>query len=108
MIEGLWTVQFVGVQGDGGGVVVFTNGKVLGGDTGYTYIGTYSVVDNAVSAQVKVSNFMPTIPNVLGLRGDFELQIKAPLSGTSIQGSMSLVGMPGAGIAVKLVKKTNL
>ncbi len=43
MIEGLWAVQYVGIQGNGGGVVVFIDGKVLGGDTGYTYVGTYTV-----------------------------------------------------------------
>ena len=32
MLEGLWIVQYVGLQGSGGGAVVLVNGKVLGGD----------------------------------------------------------------------------
>lgn len=39
MIDGFWTVKFKGVQG--GGVAVFSKGKILGGDSGYTYTGTY-------------------------------------------------------------------
>jgi hypothetical protein len=108
MIEGLWIVQYVGLQGSGGGVVVFANGKVLGGDTGYTYIGTYVVEGASLKAQIRVSNFLPEIPNVLGLQGDFDLQISAPINAQIMQGAMSLVGRPGAGIVVKLTKKSSL
>lgn len=43
MIEGLWVVRFLGV-GDpsmdlNGGVVVIETGRVLGGDSGYYYVG---------------------------------------------------------------------
>lgn len=108
MVEGLWIVQYVGLQGAGGGVAVFVNGKVLGGDTGYTYVGTYTVKDGEVTARVRVSNFLPNIPNVLGLQGDFELEMKVPVTGPVVQGAMSLVGHPGAGVVVKLTKKADL
>jgi len=108
MIEGLWIVQYEGMQGNGGGVAVFVNGKVLGGDTGYIYEGTYTVQGDVVSAKIHVSNFLPNIPNVLGLKGDFDLQIQAPVKGSTIQGAMSLVGRPGLGIAVRLTKKSGL
>jgi hypothetical protein len=108
MIEGLWIVQYVGLQGSGGGVIVLMNGKVLGGDTGYTYIGTYTVENNNLMARVRVSNFLPEIPNVLGIKGDFDLELRAPTGEAVIQGAMTLVSQPGAGIAVKMTKKANL
>ena len=108
MIEGLWAVQYVGLAGDGGGVAVFENGKVLGGDTGYTYVGTYTIQNNTLKARVKVSNFLPSVPNVLGLQGDFDLEINAPATDNLIQGAMTLVGRPGAGIVVRLMKKASL
>jgi hypothetical protein len=108
MVEGLWIVQYVGLQGSGGGAIVLVNGKVLGGDTGYLYIGTYTVKDSILSARVKVSNFLPEIPNVLGIKGDFELDLRVPVSVPVMQGGMSLVGQPGAGIAVKMTKKADL
>jgi hypothetical protein len=108
MIEGLWIVQYEGLQGNGGGAAVFVNGKVLGGDTGYIYEGTYAVENNSVIAHVHVSNFLPDVPNVLGVVGDFDLQIQAPITGRVIQGTMALVGRPGMSIAVRLTKKADL
>jgi T3SS negative regulator,GrlR len=108
MIEGLWIVQYVGLQGSGGGAIVLINGKVLGGDTGYLYIGTYAVEENTFSARVKVTNFLPDIPNVLGIQGDFELDFQVPISLPVMQGAMGLVGRPGAGIAVKMTKAAEL
>jgi hypothetical protein len=108
MIEGLWVVQYEGLQGNGGGVAVFVNGKILGGDTGYTYEGTYRVQGNMLTATVHVSNFLPNIPNVLGVVGDFDLQIQAPVTSNIIQGAMSLVGRPGVSVAVRLTKKSSL
>ena len=66
-VEGLWIVQYVGLQGSGGGAIVLVNGKVLGGDTGYLYVGTYQVTDSILHVRVKVSNFLPEIPNALGI-----------------------------------------
>jgi hypothetical protein len=108
MIDGLWIVQYEGLQGNGGGVAVFINGKILGGDTGYTYEGKYELRDETLTALVHVSNFLPNIPNVLGVVGDFDLQIQAPVRGGVIQGAMSLVGRPGVSIAVRLTKKSGL
>jgi hypothetical protein len=66
------------------------------------------VENNVVAARVRVSNFLPSIPNVLGVAGDFDLQIQAPLGGNMIQGTMALVGRPGMSIAVRLTKKADL
>lgn len=107
-IQGLWIVQYVGLQGSGGGAIVLINGKILGGDTGYLYIGTYQVEGNVLSGRVKVSNFLPEIPNVLGIQGDFELDLRVPVAVPVMQGAMGLVGQPGAGIAVKLTKAADL
>jgi hypothetical protein len=52
-----------------GGVAVFINGKILGGDTGYTYEGTYALQRNTVTALVRVTNFLASVPNVLSVVG---------------------------------------
>jgi hypothetical protein len=43
MLEGLWTVRFqnqlIDDQSLNGGVVVIESGRILGGDSGYAYIG---------------------------------------------------------------------
>ena len=108
MIEGLWIVQYEGTQGEGAGVVVFVQGRLLGGDYGYTYEGNYTIKDNWIAASIHVANFIPTIPSVLGYVGDFDLELQAPINNGVIQGTMALVGQSGMSIVVKLAKKAEL
>jgi len=51
MVEGFWIVQYEGAQGNGGGVAVFMRGRVLGGDTGFIYTGTYQTDEAAIHRQ---------------------------------------------------------
>jgi hypothetical protein len=108
MVEGLWTVQFQGVQGGGGGVAVFNKGKVLGGDSGYTYIGTYEENGNNVKAKVTVSNFFPGIPNVMGRQGNFDLEFAGVVNGDVMTVTANLVGAPNQKLNAQLRRKVNL
>jgi len=109
MMEGFWIVQYEGVRGNGGGVAVFMKGHVLGGDTGFIYTGTYEVSEHQqLAARIKVRNFLPEVPNVLGVEGDFELVLKGTVAGAIIKAGASLVGQAGAGIAVKLTRVCDL
>lgn len=108
MLEGLWIVQYEGTQGEGAGVVVFVQGRVLGGDYGYTYEGNYVTKDGWLAASVHVANFLPNIASVLGFVGDFDVTLKAAVKATVIQGTMSVVGQPDLSITVRLTKRANL
>ena len=108
MVEGFWIVQYEGMKGNGGGVAVFLKGKVFGGDTGYTYVGSYQTEGNSVKAHVKVESFLPDIPSVLGVTGNFELNIDGTLEGNVIKGTGSLLNSQAVGIAVKLTKRADL
>jgi len=108
MLEGLWIVQYEGTQGEGAGVVVLVQGRVLGGDMGYTYEGNYVVKDNWLAATVRVANFLPNVASVLGTVGDFDLELTAPIKENVIHATMSVVGQPGMSIVAKLTKKANL
>jgi type III secretion system (T3SS) negative regulator GrlR len=108
MVEGFWIVQYEGMQGSGGGVAMFIKGKVFGGDTGYTYLGTYTTQGNSVQARVMVRNFIAGIPSVVGITGDFELSIDGMVEGNVIKGTGSLVGVQRPGIAVKLSKRADI
>ena len=76
MFEGLWIVQYAGMEGKDAGVVVLTQGKVLGGDNAFTYIGTYEEFKTGFDADILVENFNPSIGNVLGVKGNFTLNLK--------------------------------
>lgn len=108
MIEGLWIVQYQGLNGSDCGVVVFVNGRILGGDNACTYIGNYKVSNGILTASVPINFFRSDVQSVLNLPGDAELRLEAPVSDHLIEGGMTLVGQQGAGIVVKLTKKTTL
>jgi hypothetical protein len=108
MVEGLWIVQYQGLHGSDSGVVVFVNGRVLGGDNACTYIGDYLVQNGRIVGQVKISFFRSDVQSVLGLPGDAELRLDAAVSSDLIEGGMTLVGQPGPGLVVKLTRKISL
>jgi len=108
MIEGLWIVQYEGTHGGDGGVIVFVNGQVLGGDNGFIYTGKYTSDDKSISARVQIRNFAPGIQNVLGVKGDFELAVQGTIQGNTIKGSASLINQQGPSMVLKLTKVTEL
>jgi hypothetical protein len=108
MIDGFWTVQFQGPQGRDGGVAVFMSGKIFGGDSGHTYIGTYEENNKQVKARVSVQNFIPSVRNVMGLQGNFELEFTGSASGDAMNLIANPVGQPATKMNARLTKKSNL
>ncbi len=107
--EGFWIVQFAGMEGKGGGVVVLTKGKVFGGDSGFTYLGTYEETEGKLKANVLVQNFDPLIGNVLGIKGDFSLKLEmTPNNNDELQGQASTPAAPGFGLKAKLRRRASL
>jgi hypothetical protein len=105
MIDGLWSLQYHGPQGNGGGVVVFTGDKARGGDSGYTYIGTFKIVGETMMADVEVANFDNTIRNVLGVPGNFHLLIQGKVSENEIKCVGSLADMPDSKIIIVMTRR---
>ena len=108
MVDGFWIIQYEGMQGNGGGVVLFTKGKVFGGDTGYYYLGSYESRGNSVTARIAVRNFIPSIPSVVGITGDFELSIVGTVEGEVMNATGRLVGVNKPGLALKLWKRAEV
>ncbi|PYV01223.1 MAG: hypothetical protein DMG26_14035, partial [Acidobacteria bacterium] len=78
-------MQYEGIQGNGGGVVVFLKGHVLGGDNGFSYNGRYKTDEKESSARVLIRNFLPEVASVLGVQGDFELILNGTATGQVIK-----------------------
>jgi hypothetical protein len=105
MIEGFWTATFQGGQGaGGGGVAVFSKGRVFGGDSAYTYEGTYEMNGNSLTARIHVGNFLPGMPNVMGVVGNFDLTLSGNVQDQTISASGSLANNPTRRITVTLNK----
>jgi hypothetical protein len=105
MVEGFWIVQFEGMQGNGGGVVMFIKGQVFGGDSGATYMGSYREDAHTIKARVKIHNYMPGVGSVIGVEGDdYELDVTGTVEGDVVKGTGSPVGIEKAGLAFKLTR----
>ena len=69
-MEGLWTLEFGSNVGlFGGGVVVLENGKVMGGDGGYFYLGEFVINGSQFRATIKVSPFIEGYESVFRTLG---------------------------------------
>src|SRR5260370_39392109 len=84
MVDGFWIVQFEGIQGGGGGVAVLTKGKVFGGDSAYTYSGTYQTDQNNLKARVAVKKIFPGISHVFCGVSDFYLNLSGTAGGRRV------------------------
>jgi hypothetical protein len=102
VLDGLWIVQYHGPGGVGGGVVVFTKGQVLGGDSGFAYVGSYEEKGDTVKARVSATQFDPNIPSVLGVPGNHDLLIEGKIKNDAIEGTGALVTHPDSKIVVRL------
>lgn len=108
MTDGLWSVQFQGPQGNAGGVVVLNGGRVLGGDSGFTYVGSYELTSETLRAKITVKNFDPSVPNIFGIGGSFDLLVEAKVQGESMVGMGSFASAPASRMGVRLLKRSDL
>jgi hypothetical protein len=108
MVEGFWIVQFEALKGKGGGVAVFSKGHVFGGDSGAPYIGTYQTDEKTIKARVRIHNFLPGVVSVIGVAGDYDLDVAGTVEVDVIKGTGSPVGHQVAGMALRLTRAANL
>src|SRR5437879_5827447 len=111
MIEGLWTAEFGSSTGVfSGGVAVLRDGKILGGDATYYYVGDYSIKGNTFQATLKISPFMEGAESVFKTLGkDLTLELVGSLVGADrviAQGYAK--GMPQVNFGAKLTKRADL
>lgn|SRR5690348_1631847 len=108
MMNGLWTAEFGSSTGIfGGGVAVFWDGKIMGGDATYYYLGEYTLNGNSLRATLRVSPFIEGAESVFKTVGrDLTLDLEGSLTGESraiAQGHPR--DMPNLNFGVKLVKR---
>ena len=103
MIDGLYSIHVSlldGRSGKGSGVVMFRDGKILGGDAYLFYIGSYSVKGNTFKGEVLVQRhtssadanplFGGPSPVGIGVSGTFT-DTAAEMNGTALVGKASQI-----------------
>ncbi len=107
-VDGFWIAQFSGTEVCGSGVVLFSNGKLFGGETGFYYIGTYESDGKIVKARVMIRNFDPAIPSGFGIIGDYEMDVSAMVQDDKIVGTAAIANQPQHSLGIRLTKKADL
>jgi len=108
-MNGLWTAEFGSSAGAfGGGVVVFDDGEILGGDATYYYVGNYTLAGRDFEATLKSSPFVEGARSVFNTVGqELILQLKGSLvdDGKALAHG-SADGAPGLTFAIRLTKRS--
>jgi len=108
MIEALWTLKFgrYGVQ-EGAGVMVLEAGRLFGGDSSFSFIGSYAVKGEKLLAKVRVKRHSEYLPNIFGIE-ECDLVITGTAESTQLRLIGEVVGQPGAVIQILATRDTEL
>lgn len=110
MLEALWSVESQSSFGlQGAGVVVFETGRVLGGDSGMMYVGSYRVENGSVHSDIHVTRYANTVnlQSVVGFN-DFNLKVTGKADSKSMALSGHVVEDPSRKITIKAIRRAEL
>ncbi len=109
MIEALWSVQFGSNLNDfGAGCVVLETGRVLGGDSGYYYVGSYKVENDVIAARIKVTHYSGELNSIFGNVREFELQVTGKPERNIFVLNGHVEGHPELKISIRLTRRAEL
>lgn len=81
MYDGLWTIEFGStVNRFGRGVLIFVNGRLLGGDEGYYYSGHYEIDGTTLRGKVNINRFDVNCISVFGNIDHFSLTFSGEIN----------------------------
>ena len=104
----LWSVRFSSDMGiHRGGVVVIGDGKILGGDSGFTYVGHLRTDREQVTANMRVAKYVVGAPPIFGM-DNFEVELTGQTNEHQISFTGFIVGSPQSGISVDMVRRAEL
>lgn len=95
-IDGLWSVEFATSEGrSGAGVLVFADGRVLGGDQRYYLVGDYRVEAGELHGRLVATHYAGDSHPALGAGAAAELELAGRLLRAD---EMTLRAAPVAGV----------
>jgi hypothetical protein len=110
MVDGFWILRILPPPVTSGGVIMFKDGKIHGGDNGFTWVGVYTITDRLVKARVHVHNFDSDIKSVMGLEGDYDMHFSGNVdkTGNLITGTAMVANQPQHSLAIRIEKYADL
>lgn len=109
--EALYVVEFGDIEGiyRNGGVVVLETGRIFGGDSGYYYIGNYSIKEGKLTGTAKIVKHNPLFGNAFGDGANsFDVDVIAAIIDGEIEGSMMRVDMPSVRLPIRFMRIASL
>lgn len=109
MLEGLWIVKFLSPEPEGmelgGGVAVIESGRLLGGDSGYSYVGSVQPAEpTGWTVELKISRHDDDIISVFGDEDEYVLVGGIARGEPSSKGAPQLIAnLQSPGVPIKLV-----
>ncbi len=109
MFNGLWTVEFTTtINRYGRGVLVINEGRLLGGDNGYYYTGTYNIDGNSFDGEISVIRYDENFISVFGDIGHFQLGFKGIISENEFNAVGNIISSPQVQIEIVGIKREDL
>lgn len=106
MVDGFWTIHYDAEGYRGAGVVVLTKGKLYGGDSGFTYIGSYLENGDLVSADLTARNFESSVMGLMGL-SHYTLTLQGRVTGDVITCTATTPSRPGVTLDIRMEKRAS-
>lgn len=87
-----------------GGVALLKDGHVQGGDSGYYYLGDYTVDGSNFAASLSVTKHNPSWQSAFGdAAAQYSLHITGIISDTGMNGTLSRQGYPKLPVGLKRI-----
>jgi hypothetical protein len=115
-IEGLYVVEFGDVAIGGqtytywnGGVAVLETNRIFGGDSGYYYLGTYTIKGSQFESTGKIVKHNPTWEDAFGSTNpSFNVKVQATANNGIMEGFVDRLDPPQARLPIRLTWKEDL
>lgn len=109
MYDGLWTIEFRSSNNFfGSGVLILTNGRLLGGDYGYYYSGSYEINGEELRGKVSIIRFDPNSISVFGEVDNFSLDLKGTIKDYEFRADAYVIGNSGKTLHIVGKKREEL
>ena len=108
-IDGLWTIEFIStLHLVGSGVAVLHDKRLLGGDEGYYYSGSYKTQNGSFYGTIHVTRYNRKSLSVFGDIGQFTLELEGKVQDDRIDGTASMASAPDRKLRIVGTKKEEL
>ena len=108
-LDGIWTGEILGPYGwENSGVYVLEDGRIIGGSSRHYSTGTYSLVDDAYTADIAVHYYGPP-RTIFGEESEeFEIQVKGTVAGGEIDGTIARSDKPKSFVTYRMTKRMDI